>query len=485
MRGRRAADIAADVERAVGAGELAPGAALPPLRELAGELGVNPNTVAAAYRLLRDRGVIETAGRRGTRVRPKPAVTSRDEPAMPVPEGVRDLSTGNPAVDLLPDPAPALAAAAAAQAGAPVRYGAPAADPRLVQLARESFRADGIPNADSAARADAHPNSRPDAGSEAGPDAAPGTPPGGPKGPPIAVASGTLDGIERILAARLRPGDAVAVEDPGWASLLDLLPALGLRTVPVAVDDQGPLPEAVGQALGPGRARALIVTSRAQNPTSAALSAERAEELRALLREHQRSGGELLLLEDDHGHGIVDLPFHPLAWAPGEDGGPLVRHWAVARSAAKALGPDLRVAVITGDADTVERLRGRQRLGPGWVSHLLQRATAELWAASDPAAVAAEYRRRAAGLLDPLAAAGVRAHGRSGLNVWIPVADETRAVTGLLQRGWAVAAGARFRLSSGPGIRVTTAELAEPEAARLAADLVAVLTGRAPVSRGV
>jgi DNA-binding transcriptional regulator YhcF (GntR family) len=63
IKGRRASEIAADVEQAVGLGLLQPGAALPPLRELAEELGVNPNTVAAAYRLLRDRGVIETAGR--------------------------------------------------------------------------------------------------------------------------------------------------------------------------------------------------------------------------------------------------------------------------------------------------------------------------------------------------------------------------------------------------------------------------------------
>ncbi len=76
--GHRAADIAAGIERAIGQGTLAPGAALPPLRELAGRLGVNPNTVAAAYRLLRDRGVIETAGRRGSRVRTRPSSTARE-----------------------------------------------------------------------------------------------------------------------------------------------------------------------------------------------------------------------------------------------------------------------------------------------------------------------------------------------------------------------------------------------------------------------
>ena len=102
ITGRRAADISASIERAVGEGVLEPGQALPPMRELAVTLGVNPNTVAAAYRTLRERGVIETHGRRGSRVRPKPATTGREKVRVDVPEGVRDLADGNPDPALLP-----------------------------------------------------------------------------------------------------------------------------------------------------------------------------------------------------------------------------------------------------------------------------------------------------------------------------------------------------------------------------------------------
>ncbi|MFJ7071131.1 aminotransferase class I/II-fold pyridoxal phosphate-dependent enzyme [Streptomyces sp. NPDC098781] len=432
IEGRRAAEIAASVERAVGAGELDPGQLLPPMRELATELGVNPNTVAAAYRVLRERGVIETAGRRGSRVRPRPATTGRESLRVHVPEGVRDVASGNPDPALLPSLAKAFAAAAEHADRQPVLYGDDAVEPELARMARARLDADGVPDG------------------------------------PLAVASGSLDAIERVLVSHLKPGDTIAVEDPGWGGLLDLIPALGLRTVSVRVDDEGPVPDDVRRALDSG-ARALIVTDRVQNPTGAVVSATRARALRAEVRRHP----EILLIEDDHGHGIVDLPVHPLAG--------ITHHWAFVRSVAKAYGPDLRLAVLTGDRVTMDRVRGRQRLGAGWVSRLVQRAVVRLWAegAVDPVAVARTYGRRRTRLMEALAERGIEAHGRSGLNVWVPVPDETGAVASLLHAGWAVSPGARFRSSAPPGIRITTSTLGADEAASLA-DAVARAVGPGP-----
>ncbi|MDX2291213.1 MULTISPECIES: aminotransferase class I/II-fold pyridoxal phosphate-dependent enzyme [Streptomyces] len=433
IEGRRASEIAASVERGVGTGALEPGEALPPLRELAADLGVNPNTVAAAYRTLRERGVIETDGRRGSRVRPRPATTARGSLRVEAPPGVRDLSGGNPDPALLPPLGAALAEAARRYAERPGLYGEAPVDPDFARLARAAFDADGVP---------------------AG---------------PVGVASGSLDAIERVLAVHLRPGDAVAVEDPGWGSLLDLVPALGLRPVPVAVDDDGPLAADVERAIVRDGVRALIVTDRAQNPTGACIGAARAAALRRVLAAHPG----VLLIEDDHGHGIVSRRLRPLADGTG--------HWALVRSVAKAYGPDLRIAAFTGDHETVDRVLGRQRLGPGWVSRLLQQAVVHLWStgAVDPEAVADAYGERRDALVRELARRGVQAHGRSGMNVWVPVADETGAVARLLGAGWAVAPGARFRLAAGPAIRLTVSPLAPGDIEPLA-DAVADAAGPAP-----
>ncbi|GHA28311.1 GntR family transcriptional regulator [Streptomyces spiroverticillatus] len=424
------------MERGVGEGALKPGQLLPPMRELANELGVNPNTVASAYRTLRERGVIETAGRRGSRIRARPAVTARESIRADVPAGVRDLSKGNPDVALLPSLRDAMAWAVERADAEPVLYGEEAVEPELERLARAGFDAAGVPDG------------------------------------PVAVASGSLDAIERVLAVHLKPGDAVAVEDPGWGAMLDLVPALGLKAVPVAVDDEGPLPDEVERALR-GGARAVVVTARAQNPTGAAVGAVRAAELREVLAAHP----SVLLVEDDHGHGIVDLPVHVVA---GTSGGP----WVFVRSVSKGYGPDLRVAVMTGDAETVDRVRGRQRLGPGWVSRLLQQAVVRLWTtgAVDTEAVARSYGERRDALVTALAERGVRAHGRSGMNVWVPVGDETGVVARMLYAGWAVAPGARFRVRAGAGVRVTVSTLGVGEVGAVA-DAVVEAIGEVGVGR--
>jgi DNA-binding transcriptional MocR family regulator len=437
--GSTARDIATSVEGAIREGRLGAGAHLPTVRALAAQLGASPATVNAAYRILRERGLVIAEGRRGTRVAPRPPVRMSPSPRRylpepPLPAGVRDLTIGLPDPDLLPPLEPALRRLELTEKLAMNEL--EAADPDLLAMARSAFEADGID-----ARA-------------------------------LAVVAGAFDGSERVLQAHLRPGDRVIVEDPSYIGILDLLTALSLVPVPVEVDEFGLLPDALQTAVARG-ANAVFAVPRAQNPCGAAMDADRAATLRSILAGDE----QLLIVEDDHANAAAGADFETLI-APDRE------RWALVRSVSKTLHPDLRLAMVAGDEVTIARVEGRQSLGPRWVSHIIQALVVEQWRdPSFPARTAHArdtYAARRQTLLDALTEHGVTAYGRSGLNVWVPVHEESQMVRGLDAAGWRVLAGERFRLATPPGIRVTTSTLPVEEAPAVAAAIATIANAARP-----
>lgn len=201
------------------------------------------------------------------------------------------------------------------------------------------------------------------------------------------------------------------------------------------------------------------------------MDAGRARELSSVLAEFPGA----LVIEDDHLGAIAGAPLQGVLCA-----GARPERWAATRSVAKALGPDLRLAVLVGDARTIARVQGRQQCGPGWVSQILQSLVLSLYGDPDTQALIARagstYARRRRRLLAELDRNGVQGHGASGLNVWIQVPEEAGTIGALIQRGWVVAPGERYRLAnSPPAIRVTIATLTEREAGRLAGDVAQTL----------
>jgi DNA-binding transcriptional MocR family regulator len=419
-------EIATSAEGAIRDGLIETGAQLPTVRALAKRLGTSPATVNAAYRVLRQRGLVVADGRRGTRVAPRPTLrTPLYETVEPnLKATVRDLSVGMPDPDLLPDLGPALARIDVERTRLD---GLETADPELLELARRGFDADGVASGS------------------------------------IAIVGGAFDGIERALGAHLRPGDRVIVEDPSYPAIRDLLLALGLIPVPVSVDDSGLLPEPFRAGLARG-AEAAVIVSRAQNPCGAALTPARATELHGVLESHR----DVLVVEDDHAGPVAGAPFVTLAGA--------TKRWTVIRSVSKFLHPDLRLAMMAGDETTISRLEGRQAVGTRWVSHLLQALVAEMLGAPDFEAGAAlardAYASRRRMLIDALADRGIPAHGRSGLNVWVPVREEGPVSRALLDAGWLVRSGELFRMSSSAGMRITITTL-KPDEAEAIADVIA------------
>lgn len=420
--------LVAAVTAAIRDGALVPDTRLPPIRTVATQLGLSPTTVSAAWSVLARSGAIRTDGRRGTTVadlrargarRYRRAVRQQSGFAL-------DLSTGVPDPALLPDLGRALRDLTA---GTPGSY---LDDPVLPELV-EALAADW-PYAPEA----------------------------------VTVTDGAMDAIELVLRCTVAFGDRVIVEHPGFPPILDLLDALGAQTVGVPVDAVGPVPAALAAALA-SPAAAVVLQPRAQNPTGVSMTPHRAQRLAEIL-----APAEALVVEDDSAGAIATAPALSLGtWLPGRT--------VHVRSFSKSHGPDLRLAAVSGPADLLDEVAARRQLGQGWSSRLLQRVLLHLL--TDPVSVAqvaaarGEYARRRTLAVAGLAEHGVTVGGGDGINLWLPVLDESAALVRLASQGIGVAPGSPFAVlpDESPHVRVTVG-LVDPDAHPLAEQLAGAAT---------
>ncbi len=446
IQGSNAQDIASSIETALRSGELQAGNSLPAVRHLATQLGVNPNTVAAAYARLRDAGRLVTSGRRGTRVAGEAVQIPA---AYVVPQGLRDLASGQVDPALLPQlRAPAWNRLRVFLAPQGVESGIDTSelndDEELLAVTREWLGAQGIPQHAS-----------------------------------VGVFSSTLDTIERALRQHARPGDRVAIEDPCWPPLLALLRSLRLRPVPLPMDAQGVQVPAAGMIAS---CAAVVLTPRAHNPTGACLRAERWRALRKQLRACPNT----LVIFNDYWGLLAKAPF-----APGvarTSAHTLPPNWLYVMSLGKALGSEMRVCIAAGVPDLINGMRAHYALGPRKVSLWLQRHAAWLWRQASKGRgrgsfthAQATYAARRQSLVTELVKQGVELTGEEGagadgLHLWIAVPDELTVVQAMASRGWAVQAGSSMSLMNAPAIRVSVGAMERRDAKRLASDLIGAMS---------
>ena len=414
---RSARGIAAGIGRLIRSGTLQIGDRLPTVRTIAADLGVSPATVSEAWQSLAQAGVIESRGRAGTFVRTD---TETHGPARyrRITHGPgayeRDYSTGIPDTELLPDLSRATRHAELGDLT--TNYFDDPVDPLLHEALAERW---------------------------------PFTPQA------VTVVDGCLDALVRVANEVVRFGDRVLIENPTFPPVLDMLGDLGADVIAVECDAFGPSPASLADGLAMGPV-AFFYQPRGTNPTGVSVSAERADELAALLAEHP----EVAIIENDHAAAICTAP-------PQSMGTRFPDRTTYVMGFSKSHGPDLRLAAVAGPADTVDAVATQRRLGPGWSSRIMQRLLAAML--NDPATAAvvdtarSTYALRRNMLFAALADRGITPSGTDGIYAWIPVLDEASALISLASRGIGASPGSPFeakRLEQ-PHLRVTVGLVAD------------------------
>jgi GntR family transcriptional regulator/MocR family aminotransferase len=398
-------------------GRLRPGDALPGSRTLALTLGVHRNTVLAAYRELEAEGWT-CAEHRSTRV-------ARDLPEGPARRARTDRGAGYD-LDLRLAPAPGPDLRATWAKALSLSGGLP--DLRLVptDLLAGAYRR-ALKSTALLGYGDALGEARLRAALAVLLSETRGLAVSADQVMITAGSQGALDLVARTL---LRPGDRVAVEDPGYASAWATLRAAGAELVPVPVDAAGLRVESLEALLRQGPLRAVYLTPHHQYPTTVTMGAPRRCRLLDLARQHR-----IALLEDDY-----DNEFHfegrPVLPLAGDDPGGVVLYLG---TLSKILAPGLRIGFVSGPRAVVEALAARRAIADGQGNLTLQRAAAELLEEGLLQRHARKMRRTYLARRGALAAALERHLGSSvsfelppgGMSLWLSVAP------GLDAEAWA------------------------------------------------
>ncbi|KQY90606.1 PLP-dependent aminotransferase family protein [Pelomonas sp. Root1444] len=427
---------------------LLPGARLPSVRDCARQHGVSPHTVVAAYDQLQAAGLLEARRQRGFFVResrPASAAARSSRPAAAVPRQAPVDATAlirgmfeadaarSPGLGTLPadwlDPALLQSAMRrlhqAESLGVQVSYGDPSGDERLRDALSQRLA---------------------DLGIHAGPAQ-------------ILTTHGATHALDLLIRTQLQPGDAVLVDDPGWAIMFARLTQAGIRLLPVPRSSRGPDLDVLAALAAQHAPRAYLTVSVLHNPTGHSLNLADAHRLLRLADEH-----DFFIVEDDS-YGFLAAEHVPrLAALDG------LRRVTYVSGFSKVLTPAWRVGYLATAPERLRALTDVKLLDGLTSSPVLERAVALCMEQGRLRRHAQRLRERLAQARQRVASLAARqgftwAAPPDGLFGWLDVGVDTeRVAQPMLDAGWLTAPGALFSATRAPGslMRINMATSQDP-----------------------
>lgn len=304
LEGPRYLAVASAIAQAIDSGELAPGAQLPPQRDLAGHLGVTVGTITRAYSLVRKQNLVTGEVGRGTFVRDEHKDSGPRFEFRPDERDQRmiDLSCYRTPVNGLSDlVADAINDLSERAALLPLHKYPPAAGlPVQRTVAAEWLNRTGL---------------------EASSDR-------------VLLCAGAQQAILVALSGLASFSDTIltdAATFPGFKAIANLR---GLKVRGVPMDAHGMVPSALAEAVARTGARVVYLQSTLHNPCLTTMPEERRREIAAVAR-----ANNLMIIEDDAtAAALAERPAPIAAFAPD--------HVCYISGLAKCLSPAIRIGFL-------------------------------------------------------------------------------------------------------------------------------------------
>jgi GntR family transcriptional regulator/MocR family aminotransferase len=342
-------------------GRLLPGTPLPGSRELAADIGVNRKTVVLAYEELLAEGWLSSVPKKGTFVSEKLPNPKRTAPAGPVPAVASTFS-----YNVFTDTKPIIPV----QAKAPIVFGDGMPDVKLApldELARAyrrvfgqkaRWKLMGYGNAKGEERLLTALSQllRSDRGMRTDAEN-------------ICVTRGSQMALYLTAHTLIKPGDTVAVEDPGYDAVWQSFRHAGAVLEPVPVDEQGICTTALEKLCKRKPVKAVYVTPHHQYPTAVTMKAGRRMHLVNLSNQYK-----FAIVEDDYDH---DYHFGQRSLLPLASCGQAANVIYIS-TLSKLVAPAIRLGYVAGPKEFIDSLANLRKLIDRQGDAVMEQAVAEL-----------------------------------------------------------------------------------------------------------
>jgi 2-aminoadipate transaminase len=343
------------IQDLIRSGALPSGSRLPPIRQLANELGLTRLTVHNAYAELQADGWIESFVGRGSFVAEQPRVASKTLSAL-ASDPVPTLQSGSLSEVMRLAHQPGIisfAQAAAAPETFPMRDFGRVTQQVLLDAGATLFDY-GVTQGELELRKQIARYLL-DRGMRVAPA-------------DVVIVSGAQQGIDLVLRSLLKANDAMLVEQPTYLGMVERMQLQGVKLVGVPIDEHGMRLDAFETAIALHQPRLLYTIPTFHNPTGISMSAERKAAVLEIAQRHN-----LLILEDDIYGLLCYNDSSPLPLKAHDTAGLVI----YLSSFSKVLMPGLRLGMLAAAPHWVERLIAAKRLADLHSPQLLQHALAE------------------------------------------------------------------------------------------------------------
>jgi DNA-binding transcriptional MocR family regulator len=260
--------------------------------------------------------------------------------------------------------------------------------------------------------------------------------------------------IAAALAATVRRGEVLGVEALTYPFIKTIAQQLGIRLLPLPLDEEGVVPSALLEAHEDSGLSAIYLQPTLHNPLGVTMSSARSAEIAGILREQG------ILAIEDTTYAFLDPQGASLQWLEPD-------HVIRIDSLSKRLTPGLTLGFIVAPQQRVEDI-SRALHGGAWVPAALAQTVCARWMADGTAAKIVDAKRTDAAVRQKLAHERLGRFGLTGNTLayhsWLPLPPSWRADT-------FVAAAARHNIAVTPASAFAVAPGHIPNAVRLALSL--------------